>query len=1300
MRRRVIALLMTLALLASLMPAVASAAEYPGQQGKDLKISLRDNSTIKLADIAWDSSIEPSVSGYYLNIIKTQLDAESDLVVDFTPTGSGSQKATTEEVAANAMPHIKVYRKADAVTQKSPVASMSQGNIILHPIGPNSANTNVQITIKSGALQPGTDYALVFDEGLAIKEGKDTIGVDIIFEFQTKAAQRGLALNKTSLESAIGQEEELTATFDKVPVASDQIAWTSSNSDVATVERGKVTMISEGVADITASYQGQKVVCQVIVGTIAYSAQGDKHNQFSMLQPSSVKVLSINDQCYLNRINTKFHDDQDISFFFTMSSGLANFGEQDFKNSQMQYFTVCETYGGTVEASSNPSNGQALLQYVGYDSTKGIQIKIAQGALEKGTHYLVVNKGLHGNNPEHTLGRDIVFEFKLTDPNETVPVEKVSLNWKTVTLAQGAELTLQPSFEPEDADNKALTWESSDPQVAAVDAKGIVTAKAAGTATITATSQETNKAQAQCRVEVIDSDISLSDKVLDLSKNQEETLKATRDGVKLQPKWSSSASGIVSVDENGAVKGLAPGTALIWAEEGSSKTVCSKTVCAVTVISAGNYGYQGRNGNSMMLRSPDNVYLKEQTDDYYMNGINPPLDGTEHIIFGFSMSAGMNNFNKDNIFTKNNLPRIRIFKKYPGSATDIVAQSNNTSGQAKLEMLEYDGSGKIYIKLPKFSLRDGTYYLVFDKAICGNNTGKTLGKDVVFKFRVQWPAETMQVELPGDGRTLEEAVRAGLEFDETIAGIENLQVITSGYTLTAADFQFLREQMKSTLKTLDVSKAAIVGNKLPANALSGCAALRHVALPAVTSLEEGSLRNCGALTEIKFTGAKPPAAGTGALDGTKLSRIIVPSGAVASYQAASPWKNYLFYIEASGVSLNKKTLTVPEGKTAKLTANVLPANASDKTVTWSSQNEDIATVKDGVVTGVRRGETMVTVKTKDGEYEASCKVTVCMPPPVITLNQTRGQLYTTGTGRTFQMTAAVSRSEIFNDQDVEWTSSDTSVAEVDENGLVTGKAAGVAAISAWVDDQSEICVMIVKEHTISLDKTAASVFAGGSGSTQTLRAQVDGTAVSGSQVTWSSSDAAVASVSRTGIITGKKAGAATITAVANDKTATCAVNVKVPTLQLNKTKATVYTKARTTVLLTAAANGAKLPGTQVSWESSRPKIATVSSSGVVTGRKKGKATITAAVNGKTAACVVTVKAPTLTVAKKSLTVKKGKTVKIKAKATPKGKVKYTSKDKKIATVNKSGKVKGKKKGKTTIRIKCNGMTRNVKIRVK
>lgn len=1299
MRRRVIALLMTLALLASLMPAVVSAAEvaYAGEQGKGLRISLRDNNAIKLADIAWDSSREPSVYGYYRNIIKTQLDAESDLVVDFTPTGSSSQKATQEEVTENTMPHIKVYRKADAVTQKSPVASMGQGNITLQSVKTNtSGNTNVQIAIRAGALQPGTDYALVFDKELAIRKSDTTIGVDIIFEFQTKAAQQGLALNKTALASTIGQEEVLTATFDKVPVASGQITWASSNSAVATVEQGKVKMISEGVANITASYQGQKVVCQVTVGAIAYGMQGDRGNQFSMLQPDSVKVLSINDQCYLNRINTKFHDDQDICFFFTMSSGMAQFDEQKFQSDQMQYFTVCETYGGTVEASSSPTSGQALLQYVGYDSTKGIQIKIAKEAgLKRGTHYLVVNKQLHGNNAENALGRDIVFEFKLTDPNETVPVEGVSLNWKTVTLAEGAELTLQPSFVPEDADNKTLSWESDTPEIAIVDANGIVTAKAAGTATITATSADTRGEQAQCQVEVIDSDISLSDKVLDLSKNQEETLKATQSGVKLQPQWSSSAPGIVSVDENGAVKGLAPGTALIWAEEGSSKTVC-----AVTVTSAGNYGYQGIKGNTMMLKSPDNIYLKENTADYYMNGINPPLDGTEHIIFGFSMSAGMNNFNKDNIFTKNNLPRIRIFKKYPGSATDIVAQSNNTSGQAKLEMLEYDGSGKIYIKLPKFSLRDGTYYLVFDKALCGNNTGKTLGKDVVFKFRVQWPAETMQVELPGDGGSLEAAVKAGLEFDETFADIENLQVITSGYTLTEADFQFLRQQMKSTLKTLDVSKAAIVGNKLPANALTGCTALQHVALPAITSLEEGALRNCSALTEIKFTGAQPPSAGTGALDGTKLSQIIVPSEAVASYQAAALWKNYLFYIEASGVSLNKKTLTVPEGKTANLTANVLPANASDKTVTWSSQNEEIATVKDGVVTGVRRGETMVTVKTKDGEYEASCKVTVCMPPPAITLNQTRGQLYTTGTGHTFQMTASVSQSEIFNDQDVEWTSSDASVAEVDENGLVTGKAVGVAVISAWVDDQSEICVMIVKDHTISLDKTAASVFAAGSGSTQTLRAQVDGVAVSSNQVTWSSSNAAVASVSRTGIITGKKAGTVTITAMANDKKATCAVTVKAPTLKLNKTKATIYTKAQTTVLLTATANGVKTAGTQVSWKSSKPKIATVSGSGVVTGRKKGKATITATVNGKSAACVVTVKAPTLTVAKKSLTVKKGKTVKIKAKATPKGKVTYTSKNKKIATVNKNGKVKGKKKGKTTIRVKCNGVTKNVKIRVK
>ena len=88
---------------------------------------------------------------------------------------------------------------------------------------------------------------------------------------------------------------------------------------------------------------------------------------------------------------------------------------------------------------------------------------------------------------------------------------------------------------------------------------------------------------------------------------------------------------------------------------------------------------------------------------------------------------------------------------------------------------------------------------------------------------------------------------------------------------------------------------------------------------------------------------------------------------------------YAKAVEVTGVKLDKEELTVAKGNTGKLTATVLPANATNKKCSWSSDNTSVATVADGVVTGVAKGSATITVTTEDGAKTASCKVTVITP---------------------------------------------------------------------------------------------------------------------------------------------------------------------------------------------------------------------------------------------------------------------------------------------------------------------------------
>lgn len=163
--------------------------------------------------------------------------------------------------------------------------------------------------------------------------------------------------------------------------------------------------------------------------------------------------------------------------------------------------------------------------------------------------------------------------------------------------------------------------------------------------------------------------------------------------------------------------------------------------------------------------------------------------------------------------------------------------------------------------------------------------------------------------------------------------------------------------------------------------------------------------------------------------------------------------------------------------------------------------------------------------------------------------------------------------------------------------------------------------------------------------------------------------------------------------------------VRVKKVKLNKTKLLLGVKDEFALKATVTpTNSSK---NKVSWKSSSRRIATVTSNGVVKGRKKGKAMITAAADGKTAKCQVTVKAAPkkITLNAKKKTLKKGKTFQIKVKKLPKGsvsnKITYKSSNKKVAAVSKAGKVKAIKKGRATITVKsCNGKKAKVMITVR
>ncbi|NBC84375.1 MAG: T9SS type A sorting domain-containing protein [Bacteroidetes bacterium] len=173
-------------------------------------------------------------------------------------------------------------------------------------------------------------------------------------------------------------------------------------------------------------------------------------------------------------------------------------------------------------------------------------------------------------------------------------------------------------------------------------------------------------------------------------------------------------------------------------------------------------------------------------------------------------------------------------------------------------------------------------------------------------------------------------------------------------------------------------------------------------------------------------------------------------------------------VPVEGVSLDQSILALEGNATSQLTATVNPENASDKSVTWSSSDTDVAMVdENGLITAISEGTATITVKTNDGLHTASCDVTVTIPVSGVTLDYTE---LTLDEGSTSQLTATVNP-ENASDKSVTWSSSDTDVASVDENGLVTAVSNGTATITVTtnIGDQTATCEVTVNILT-SIDK--------------------------------------------------------------------------------------------------------------------------------------------------------------------------------------------------------------------------------------
>ena len=345
--------------------------------------------------------------------------------------------------------------------------------------------------------------------------------------------------------------------------------------------------------------------------------------------------------------------------------------------------------------------------------------------------------------------------------------------------------------------------------------------------------------------------------------------------------------------------------------------------------------------------------------------------------------------------------------------------------------------------------------------------------------------------------------------------------------------------------------------KIDSQTFYGCAALPSIMIPySVTAIGDSAFVNCTKLTQITVP-RNTTSIASNAFSYPKKMTMYGPSGCYAQTYANGKGIKYVAQdIHATSIRLDITNKMAEYYDEFQLTATIAPQNFTDA-VTWTSSNEDVATVSDtGYVEVCGVGTAVITVTA--GNVKAACTVTVPQLIDWIEFDEDEIELKS---GETYQLRPDISPSNATNKK-LKYTSSDTKVAEVSASGLVTAKSEGEARIRAAATDGSDeyaVCYVTVtgkaKVTGITLNQTSATL---GRGKKLALKEAISPSYASNKKVVWKSANTKVATVDGSGNVTAKAPGRTKITVTSAENSsyqASCTVTVPYNiTYKLNKGK--------------------------------------------------------------------------------------------------------------------------------------------------
>ena len=994
-------------------------------------------------------------------------------------------------------------------------ATVSPSNATEKGVFWSSSNATVA-TVTGGtvkALKAGSTTITV-----TTKDGGKTASCSITVT-ESKVAVTSITLDKETVELTEGATLKLTATILPENATNKNIAWTSSAATVATVDAtGLVTAIAPGESIITAKTEdgGKTATCKVIVTAQQHPVEGVS----------------------LDKTSAELVEGETITLVAIVTPDNASNKNLSWSTSDA---SVASVENGLVTAVAP---GSAVITVTTEDGGKTATCNIQVKAKE-------------------------------------YPVEGVSLDKTSAELVEGDKMTLTATIAPANASNKNVNWSSSNASVATVD-NGVITAVAPGSAVITVTTEDGGKT-ASCAVTVKARVYPVTGVTLDKSSAElvvEETLMLTAtiipdNATNKNIIWSTSNFAVATV-QNGKVTAVSPGTAVITVttEDGNKTATCSITVKAkaypVTGVTLDKTSAELTEGDKITLRAtvaPENASNKNVS--WSSNNTSVATVNNGEVTAVAPGTATITVTTEDGGKTATCVVTVKA-RVYPVTGVSLDKTSANlvegesitltatiTPENATNKNVNWSSSNTAVA-----TVQDGKVLAIAPGVatiiVTTEDGGKTATCNVVVKAKT-YPVTGVTLDktsaelTEGDKITLKATVSPENASNKNVTWSSNntsVATVNNGEVTTVspgtATITVTTEDGGKTATCVVTVKARVYPvtgvslDKTNANLVEG----ESITLTATITPENATNKNVNWSSSNTAVATVQNGKVLAVSPGVATITVTTEDGGkTATCNVVVKAKTY----PVTGVTLDKTSAELTEGDKITLRATVSPENASNKNVTWSSNNTSVATVNNGEVTAVAPGTATITVTTEDGGKTATCVVTVkakVYPVTGVTLDKTSAEL-TEGDKITLKATVSP---ENASNKNVSWSSSNASVATVN-NGEVTAVAPGTATITVITEDggKTATCVVTVKARVypvtgVTLDKTSAELT---EGDKITLKATVAPENATNKNVTWTSSNPAVATV-QNGVVTAVKAGSAIITVKTVDggKTATCTIKVK------------------------------------------------------------------------------------------------------------------------------------------------------------